>query len=849
MDRDIRTPPLLSHRMKARVICRLGGTLMLLAALWAPPAHGQLVDRDPVVAAAGDIACDPADPAFNGGLGTGDRCRQLQTSDLLLGEDLAAVLALGDTQYEDGLYEKFLNSYDLSWGRLKAITRPVAGNHEYFADGGAGYFDYFNGIGAFSGPAGDRDKGYYSFDVGSWHLIALNSICSQAGGCGHGSPQEQWLRADLAAHPAQCTLAYWHHPPVVSDGMGWPSMDAIWRVLQDAGVDVVLTGHSHQYERFAPLDAAGGVDPAQGIRLFIVGTGGKSLSRPRSPSPGSEAQSTGAYGVLLVTLRDGGYEWEFLRESGEPFSDTGSVACHGARPAQPPEALTGPASNVRGTSALLNGALDARDQPASFHYEWGPTPAYGFSTPETAVASGPGGRRPVSARLTGLSPGTVYHYRLVATTALGTVAGESRTLRADSRSAYADAVERTPGLLSHWRLGDGTGAVAFDGMGRSLGAYAGGYALGRSGAVSDRDTAAAFDGATGSARLFGPSLSVTGSIEGWFRWTAGESLIRDDASGGAWMVGQANDRLIYRIAGTTFRTGRRLDQVMDGAWHHVVVTKDADFVQLYVDGLLVHESGGAPDTPPTMPWYVMRSGPFAAHSQGVADDIAIYDRPLPARTVREHWEAGAARVTPETRVVAPTGAINDASPTIRVHSTKRRSTIRCAIRSAGSAAALDRCRARTSYPGLPDGQYSFTAYATGPTGHPDPTPARTSFRVDTVTPDVGLELSERPLGRLVRLGLPATVTCSEPCRLRARLVLARSEARRLRLSARRALEVARVKRRVRRAGASRSVRLTLRRDARRALARRRSLRATFRLSVFDAAGNMRGTSRSLRFRR
>ena len=173
---------------------------------------GTIVDDDspPVtgtrIAAAGDIACDPSSASFNGGQGSGLECRQQATSDLLVGSGYDAVLVLGDIQYEDGAYSKFLASYDRSWGRVKAITKPAPGNHEYQSGSAADYYRYFGTA------AGDPTKGYYSYDIGGWHIVALNSNCSFVGGCGAGSPQEQWLSADLAAHPANCTLAYWHHP-------------------------------------------------------------------------------------------------------------------------------------------------------------------------------------------------------------------------------------------------------------------------------------------------------------------------------------------------------------------------------------------------------------------------------------------------------------------------------------------------------------------------------------------------------------------------------------------------------------------------------------------------------------
>ena len=163
---------------------------------------------DPVIAAAGDIACDPADPGYNGGAGTSTRCRQRATSDLLVGAGLAAVLPLGDIQYDSPTASRINAVYAPSWGRVKSISRPVLGNHD---GAGSAYFDYFNGAGAANGPAGPRGRGYYSYDIGAWHLVALNSNCTRVS-CGAGSIQERWLRADLAAHPTGCTLAYWHHP-------------------------------------------------------------------------------------------------------------------------------------------------------------------------------------------------------------------------------------------------------------------------------------------------------------------------------------------------------------------------------------------------------------------------------------------------------------------------------------------------------------------------------------------------------------------------------------------------------------------------------------------------------------
>ncbi len=299
----------------------LGALLFLAVGCDGPRAAGAAVVT---VAAAGDIACDPSSGSFKGGSGTSTSCHMGVTSDLLLGLDPDAVLTLGDNQYENGALAKYRQSYGPSWGRLKAKTKPAPGNHEYLTSKAAGYFGYFGAV------AGDPSKGYYSYDVGSWHLISLNSNCSQAGGCGVGSPQEAWLRADLAAHPTTCALAYWHHPRFSSGEHGsHATMAALWQALQDGGAEIVLSGHDHDYERFAPQDADGTLDAANGIRQFVVGTGGKN----HYPISGtilshSQVHNDDTFGVLALTLRPSGYDWRFVPEPGKTFTDSGSASCH-----------------------------------------------------------------------------------------------------------------------------------------------------------------------------------------------------------------------------------------------------------------------------------------------------------------------------------------------------------------------------------------------------------------------------------------------------------------------------------------------------------------------------------------
>jgi 3',5'-cyclic AMP phosphodiesterase CpdA len=246
------------------------------------------------VVAAGDIAC-PLSLACH------------DTAGLVEALKPDAVLALGDLQYERGELADFEAVYDKAWGRFKSITHPVPGNHEYASAGAAGYFAYWN------------VKPWYSVDIGGWHVVALNSNCRSVGGCGPGSPQERWLKADLAAHPATCTLAFWHHPRWSSGYNGSdPGYDPFWADLAAAGADVVLSGHDHDYERFAP---------DRGIRQFVAGTGGRSVYPVLNHEAGSEVINDASYGVLELTLQPKGYSWNFVPLGDSKFRDSGHADC------------------------------------------------------------------------------------------------------------------------------------------------------------------------------------------------------------------------------------------------------------------------------------------------------------------------------------------------------------------------------------------------------------------------------------------------------------------------------------------------------------------------------------------
>jgi hypothetical protein len=275
-----------------------------------PPPPTPEPDDYPQLLAAGDIA-DCTDPSE-------------QTAQLLDGLR-GTVTPLGDTAYPTGSYEDFMNCYDPTWGRHKHRTRPTVGSHEYDTPGAVPYWDYF---GAAAGEAG---KGWYSYDVGTWHVVVLNSACAEIGGCMEGSPQMEWLQADLAANPAQCTAAYWHIPRYSSGKRHGDDLNyvTLWQVLYEHGVEFVMGGNDHHYERFAPQTAFGDLDLTDGIRQFVVGTGGRFL-RPMTdtPLPNSEARDATTHGILRVGLLEGSYEWEFVPVEGGTFTDSGSTDCH-----------------------------------------------------------------------------------------------------------------------------------------------------------------------------------------------------------------------------------------------------------------------------------------------------------------------------------------------------------------------------------------------------------------------------------------------------------------------------------------------------------------------------------------
>jgi calcineurin-like phosphoesterase family protein len=231
------------------------------------------------------------------------------------------VFTLGDNVYSSGTDAQYAQCFDPTWGRHKTRTKPSPGNHDYNTSGATGYYNYW---GALAGPAG---RGYYSFDLGDWHIVSLNSEVSMSA----GSAQETWLRADLAASTKQCTLAYWHKPRF-SSGTNHGSLSSaqpLWQALYDFHAELVLNGHEHNYERFAPQTPTGAADPTNGIREIVAGTGGEShYNDEGTPLPNSEVFNGTTYGVLELTLGSGTYSWQFIPIAGQTFTDSGTGTCH-----------------------------------------------------------------------------------------------------------------------------------------------------------------------------------------------------------------------------------------------------------------------------------------------------------------------------------------------------------------------------------------------------------------------------------------------------------------------------------------------------------------------------------------
>jgi hypothetical protein len=321
--------------MRRTLIGTVAAFVALAAAAIAAPSDAVVASAQAptvTIAAVGDIACK--DPPKN----NRSVCQYDDVAAAITRGDYDAFLALGDDQYEYGRYRDFLDNYDVYFGKLLPRTYPVPGNHEYGTENAAGYFRYYGG-------RGHSPDGWYSFDLGSWHVIALNSaVCSPYYGapCGPGTPQYEWLKRDLATHPNAdypCTLAYWHHPRwdwehyqnnAWVDSFDYDRAQPFWDLLVGAGADLALSGHNHSYSRWLPMDEHGDYDP-NGVTQFIVGTGGRNLNAFGNQNTKPLTFVTGqskAFGFLQLKLREGSYDWKWISAPGQPtFVDAGTAGC------------------------------------------------------------------------------------------------------------------------------------------------------------------------------------------------------------------------------------------------------------------------------------------------------------------------------------------------------------------------------------------------------------------------------------------------------------------------------------------------------------------------------------------
>jgi hypothetical protein len=368
---------LISVAAAGTVLADPGGVFGGSDNLWPYNTPGTSPAADPVLVAVGDIACEPAN-AENAGNPAAVKCgspslggmtAEYATAQQAYALKPSLLAILGDEQYQVGKLSDFEQSYEQAWGGLKMLERPSPGNHEFYAytkkgdneaaQNGTGYFAYFNGHNQAGTPnaegqAGDdtsTNQGWYSYDLGNWHIISLNIECSSApfkNDCsttdgGLLASETNWLAQDLSNNHSPCTLAYWHQPtfsstatPFTSDSTEGQAADAWWKLLYQHHATLILNGHDHVYSRFAPMDPSGNADPQHGIREFIVGTGGESLDAlAATPAPNLQASADHYYGVLKLTLKPSGYDWDYesaLAASGAPapaYSDTGSANCNG----------------------------------------------------------------------------------------------------------------------------------------------------------------------------------------------------------------------------------------------------------------------------------------------------------------------------------------------------------------------------------------------------------------------------------------------------------------------------------------------------------------------------------------
>ena len=588
-----------------------------------------VVDRvDPVMVGAGDIA-DCAS--------SGDEA----TAALVAGIP-GTVFTTGDNVYDNGTSAEYATCYGPSWGQFKDRTRPAAGNHEYNTSGAAGYYGYFGAA------AGDPAQGWYSYDVGAWHVVVLNAECAQIGGCGYGSPQERWLRSDLVAHPATCTAAIWHEPRYSSGSAHGNdnSTIAFWEDLYYAGADLVINGHDHDYERFVPMNPRGAADLTYGLREFVVGTGGKDLTPFASTiQPNSVVRDASTYGVLKLSLHDAGYDWQFVPVAGGTgFTDAGMANCVTAPPPAPPAPVADFTASTAGGDAPLAVAFTDRStgQPAEWSWDFGDNSTSTAQNPTHTYAAS--GTYTVRLTVRGYSGSdTVARTGLITVTVPAPPDDYASTVAADGPSG-------------HWRLGETSGTTAADATGAPAGAIKGGVTLGQPGAlVGDANTAMAFDGSTGYISVANRAeLNPTGdfTVEAWVKpsvvgGVTGAIVHKGGSTGNSVWQYRLSLTSSGKWRGTAF-SGSTAFAVTDpgtpaaNAWTYLALTRSGGTLTLYVNGLSVATAAmtGATNTSTGL-LAIGRTGSASAdYFPGAIDEAALYPTALSSSRIFAHYTAG-----------------------------------------------------------------------------------------------------------------------------------------------------------------------------------------------------------------
>jgi PKD repeat protein len=598
------------------------------------PDYVVAVAVDPVLVGAGDIAdCSlPNDEA----------------TAALVANIPGTVFTAGDNAYDDGTASQFSDCYDPSWGRFKSRTRPAPGNHDYNTPGATGYYGYFGTA------AGDPTKGYYSYDYGGWHVVVLNAECDQVGGCGPGSAQEQWLRGDLAAHPTSCTAAIWHEPRFSSgsDHGDDPRSQVFWEDLYYAGADMIINGHDHDYERFAPMDAAGNADATYGLREFVVGTGGKELNNFASKiDRNSVARNARDHGVLKLTLHEGSYDWEFVPvPGGSGFTDSGTAGCVTTpAPAPPTSVADFAASPTSGDSPLAVTFTDrSQNLPSRWTWDFGDGTTSTLQNPlHTYTAAGTYTVRLTVGNYTGSD--AVTRTDLVTVTVPPPPTGYSTEVLADNPSGY-------------WRLGEASGSSAADRTGAAPGTINGGVTLGIPGALTgDPDTAMSFNGSTGYVAVANRSnLNPTGdlTVEAWAKPAGSRSgaiVHKGGASGNSVWQYRLSLTSGNRWRGTVF-SGSTAYTVTDPGtpsttgWTHLAMTRSGSLLTLYVNGRSVATATvpGATNTSTGLLAIGRTGSSTTDYFNGSVDEVAFYPTALSSSRIFAHYTAGQQAATSST---------------------------------------------------------------------------------------------------------------------------------------------------------------------------------------------------------